>query len=193
MTSESGAGYGRRILIFRFCRFPAAGHSWTTRKLPIPKAPTIVRDGHGRRTGARSCNQRWTALDSLTATVEIQASVLKRKQGVARDYTTFRGLHPDAQAGDAAGSGAGPRSGTRMFDMASDGKNFSLYIPPKNMAITGLNAVGKKSANQMENLRPGFFFDAMVVRGLEPERPVWRGGGLGNKGGRSQETPVYRS
>jgi hypothetical protein len=62
-----------------------------------------------------------------------------------------------------------PVLGTRMFDMASDGTNFSLFIPAKNMAIKGLDKVSKKSANQMENLRPRFFLDAMVVRGLEPD------------------------
>jgi outer membrane lipoprotein-sorting protein len=37
------------------------------------------------------------------------------------------------------------------------------------MAVRGLIAVKKKSANPLENLRPGFFLDAMVVRGLEPD------------------------
>jgi outer membrane lipoprotein-sorting protein len=53
--------------------------------------------------------------------------------------------------------------------MASDGKNFTLFIPSKNMAVKGSNALEKKSANQLENLRPGFFLDALVVRGLEPD------------------------
>jgi hypothetical protein len=47
-------------------------------------------DGHGRCLVAQ-LNQRWAALESLNATVEIQASVLKSKEGVAKDYTTFRG------------------------------------------------------------------------------------------------------
>jgi outer membrane lipoprotein-sorting protein len=62
-----------------------------------------------------------------------------------------------------------PVLGTRMFDMASDGKNFTLYIPSKNKAIKGSNSLNKKSANRLENMRPGFFFDAMIVRGLEPD------------------------
>jgi outer membrane lipoprotein-sorting protein len=37
------------------------------------------------------------------------------------------------------------------------------------MAVKGLNAVKKKSANRLENLRPGLFLDAIVVRGLEPD------------------------
>ena len=65
---------------------------------------------------------------------------------------------------------AGTLLGVKMFDMASDGKTFTLLIPPKNKAIQGSNAVGKKkSENQFENLRPQFFFDSMIVRGLDPD------------------------
>jgi hypothetical protein len=32
-------------------------------------------------------NQRWTALDTMTAKVEMLTSVLKTKEGLAKDYT----------------------------------------------------------------------------------------------------------
>jgi hypothetical protein len=35
--------------------------------------------------------------------------------------------------------------------------------------MRGSNSLKRKSANALENMRPGFFFDAMVVRGLEPD------------------------
>jgi hypothetical protein len=50
----------------------------TTRKLPIPKAPLVTQTVAPEELVAR-LNQRWAALDSLTATVEIQASVLKSR------------------------------------------------------------------------------------------------------------------
>ena len=59
--------------------------------------------------------------------------------------------------------------GTRAFDMVSDGKNFTLWIPQFNVAYKGANTVKKKSANPLENLRPGFFLDALVVRGLDKD------------------------
>jgi hypothetical protein len=61
-----------------------------------------------------------------------------------------------------------PVIGTRAFDMVSDGKDFTLWIPSKNVVFHGSKFLKKKSANQLENLRPGFFLDALVVRGLEP-------------------------
>jgi outer membrane lipoprotein-sorting protein len=141
---------------------------WTTRKLPVPTAPAVVQTVTPDELVAR-VNQRWTALDSLNVTVEIQPSILKSKQGIAKDITSFRGHILMRKPEMLRVLGQVPYVGMRMFDMASDGKNFSLFIPSKNMAIKGRDTVGKKSANQMENLRPGFFLDAMVVRGLKPD------------------------
>jgi outer membrane lipoprotein-sorting protein len=57
----------------------------------------------------------------------------------------------------------------KIFDMASDGNRFTLVMPTKNSVIEGPNDVHEKSANPLENLRPDFFLDAIVVRGLEPD------------------------
>ena len=140
----------------------------TTRRLPVPKAPLVVKTAAPDELVAR-LNQRWEALQSLNATVDIQASVLKRKEGMAKDYTTVRGIILMRKPEMLRVYGRVPVIGTRAFDMASDGKNFTLYIPSKNKAIMGSNSLEKKSRNQLENMRPGFFFDAMVVRGLEPD------------------------
>ena len=56
----------------------------------------------------------------------------------------------------------------KAFDMASDGKDVVVSIPPQKKFIKGSNSLKKKSANAIENLRPQFFLDALVVRGLEP-------------------------
>jgi hypothetical protein len=141
---------------------------WTTRKLPIPKVPSIIQTVTPDDLVAR-LNQRWAALDSLNATVEIQTSELKSKEGVAKDYTTIRGHILMRKPEMLRVFGQVPVLGTRMFDMASDGKDFTLFIPSKSMAVKGPNKQRKKSANRLENLRPGFFLDAMVVRGLEPD------------------------
>jgi hypothetical protein len=143
-----------------------SGCLFTTRKLPVPKAPSIKQTVTPEELVAR-LNQRWAALDTLTATVEIQASVLKSKEGVAKDYTTLRG-HILMRKPEMLRV-VGQYLGMRMFDMASDGKSFTLSIPPKGKAFRGSNSLKKKSVNALENMRPGFFFDAMVVRGLEPD------------------------
>jgi outer membrane lipoprotein-sorting protein len=140
----------------------------TTRKLPVPKAPAIIQTVAPEDLVSR-LNQRWDAMETLNASVEIQASVMKTKEGLARDYTTIRGIILVRKPGMLRVYGRVPVIGTRAFDMVSDGTNFTLYIPSKNKAIKGSNSLKKKSLNQMENMRPGFFFDAMVVRGLEKD------------------------
>jgi outer membrane lipoprotein-sorting protein len=143
-----------------------SGCLFSTRKLPIPRPPVVTQTVTADEL-VNQLNQRWAALESLNATVEIQASVLKTKEGVAKDFTTFRGIILMRKPEMLRVLGRVPVLGTPMFDMASDGKTFTLKIPSKNKAIRGANALKKKSANQVENLRPGFFFDAMVVRGLD--------------------------
>jgi hypothetical protein len=145
-----------------------SGCVWTTRKLPVPKAPSIVQTVMPDQLVER-LNQRWKALDSLNASVEIQASVLKSKEGVAKDYTSIRGIILMLKPEMLLVYGRVPVLGTRLFEMVSDGKDFTLWIPSKNMAFKGANTVNKKAANPLENLRPGFFLDALVVQGLEPD------------------------
>jgi outer membrane lipoprotein-sorting protein len=145
-----------------------SGCLFSTRRLPVPKAPLVTQTVSADALVSR-LNDRWTALESLTAKVEIQASVLKSKEGTATDYTTINGRIVMRKPGQLRVVGLAPLLDTRIFDMASDGKTFTLSIPLKNKAFRGSNALKKKSANQFENLRPSVFFDAMMVRGLEPE------------------------
>jgi outer membrane lipoprotein-sorting protein len=114
-------------------------------------------------------NQRWAAIETLTATVDMQASVLKTKEGVAKDSPTFPGNILLRKPEMLRVLGKVPVLHTRAFDMVSDGKDFMLWIPSKNKAYKGSNSLKKKSDNQLENLRPGFFLDALVVRGLAPD------------------------
>ena len=138
----------------------------TTRKLPVPKAPSIIQTATPEELVAR-LNRRWEALNTLTATVEIRASVIRTKEGVAKDYPTLRGWI--LMRKPAMLRVVGQDLGVRVFDMASDGKEFTLSIPLQKKTIRGSNSLKKKSVNALENIRPGFFFDAMVVRGLEPD------------------------
>jgi outer membrane lipoprotein-sorting protein len=145
-----------------------SGCMFTTRKLPVPRTPAMVQTVTPEDLVAQ-LNRHWAELESLNATVDIQASALKAKEGIAKDYTSFRGIILMRKPEMLRVYGRVPVIGTRMFDMVSDGKNFTLYIPSKSKAVKGSNSLKKKSLSQVENLRPGFFFDAMVVRGMEPD------------------------
>jgi hypothetical protein len=136
------------------------------RHLPVPKDPERVQTATPEEL-VEQVNKRWDDFSNLTATVEIKATLVKAQLGLATDYPSVRGYiimqKPDSLRV------AGQLLGVHVFDMASDGKTFTLLIPPKSKAIEGPNTLTKKSENQFENLRPGFFFDSMMVRALDPD------------------------
>lgn len=138
----------------------------TTRHLPVPKAPPLVQTVTPQQLVAQ-LNDHWVALQNLTATVEIQATELKSSEGVEKDFPSARGYIVISKPQMLRV--AGTYFGVTIFDMASSGSQFTLVIPPKSMAIEGSNTVTEKVANPLENLRPDFFFDAIVVRGLEAD------------------------
>ena len=138
----------------------------TKRHLPVPKAPAIVQTATPEEL-VKQLNQRWNAVDTLTATVEIYATETKSSEGLEKDFPSCRGyiLMRKPKMLRVLGT----YFGVKIFDMASDGDHFTLVIPSKSMAIQGLGTVTEKSANPLENLRPDFFLDAIAVRGLDPD------------------------
>jgi len=138
----------------------------TIRKLPVPRPPTEIQTVTPGVLVAQ-LNQRWEAVNTLTATVEIQASEFKIKEGTAKDLPTSHGHIWIQKPGMLRVYGT--YLGMKAFDMASDGKSFMLSSPLQKKFIKGSNSVKKRSANALENLRPQFFFDALAVRGLDPD------------------------
>jgi hypothetical protein len=138
----------------------------TTRRLPVPKQP-LVTQTVGPDELVEAVNKRWAAMDSLTATVEIYATELKTKEGLAKDFPSCRGYI--VMRKPRMLRVAGTYFGVKIFDMASDGDKFTLVIPPKSVAFQGSDKVHGKSPNPLYNLRPDFFFDALMVRALTPE------------------------
>jgi outer membrane lipoprotein-sorting protein len=159
---------GLAAAAWTLCLFPLSGCISIRRHLPVPKQPSMIQTVKPDDL-VREIDQRWDAMNSLYATVEIKASKLKANEGVETDYTTFPGIIMMRKPEWLRVYGRVPVIGTQMFSMASDGKNFTLYIPSKDLAYKGPNELTKKSNNSIENMRPGFFFDAIVLRGLSPE------------------------
>lgn len=137
------------------------------RHLPVPKAPAIVLTATPQEL-VNKVDQRWDALSSLTATVEIQATEFKTTEGFEKDFPSCRGFI--VMRKPRMLRVAGTYFGVKIFDMASDGDHFTLVIPEKNLAIEGADTVNEKNLESpMLNLRPDFFLDAIAVRGVNPD------------------------
>jgi outer membrane lipoprotein-sorting protein len=112
-------------------------------------------------------NKRYDAIKSVTATVYMQASVGGAHPDQVKDYTSFRAYILIRKPAMLRVLGLVPVVQTHMFDMASDGTTFKLFVPPRNKAITGPDAVTTPSVNALENMRPNLFLEAMLVRGVD--------------------------
>jgi len=142
----------------------------------MPKPPAVTQTAAAADL-VKQLNDRWNSLNTLYAKVNIQLTTTKAKDGVKVEtgYTSFPGIIMMRKPEMLRVYGQYPVFQSPLFDMASDGTTFTLYVhPPKNIAYTGPATLTHKSSNMIENLRPGFFLDALLVRGLDPDNEYMR-------------------
>jgi hypothetical protein len=139
-------------------------------------------------------NDRYTAINSLTATVDFQATTGGARQGKQTDITPFHGYILLRKPAMLRVLALLPVVRTHAFDLASDGKTFKLVIPPRSRAVVGSNTVTKPSTNGLENLRPDIFLDSVLVKSITPERLVYltSTSEIRKDGKKLVETPEYQ-
>jgi outer membrane lipoprotein-sorting protein len=143
-----------------------------TRLLERPQAPAVVLTATAPQL-IKQLDERYDVIHSMLAKVMIQASVGGAAKGKETDYTSIRGDILLRQPSMLRVLGMLPVIETRAFDMVSDGKSFTLLIPPKSLAITGTGTVTAPSSNPLMNLRPAVFFDSLLIKKVEPEDLVY--------------------
>ena len=136
-----------------------------TRKLQQPKMPSVVLSADVQQL-VSNINKQYETIQTLNATVTIQASVGGEQKGKITDYTSIRGYILLRKPEMLRVLGLLPILNTRAFDLASNGANFELLIPHDNKAIVGSNTVGKPSAKPLENMRPYVFFDSLLIHSI---------------------------
>lgn len=154
-----------------FCLPLLTGCLYHTRKLQTPKAPTVVMTATAEQLAGR-IKESYESIHSLSATVDLQASVGGARKGSVTDYTSFRGFILVRKPEMLRVLGLLPVVRTTAFDLVSDSTDFKLLIPSKNEAIEGKNTVTTKAENPLMNLRPGLFLDSMLIREIAPDDEV---------------------
>jgi len=110
-------------------------------------------------------NAQAAAIQSMQATVDIDASVGDDKNGRITDYQEIRGYVLARKPSMLRMKGLMPVVRNTAFDMVSDGQEFRLWIPPKNKFVTGANSVRSyQPQKRLENLRPQHVYDALLLR-----------------------------
>lgn len=142
-----------------------------THSVPKTRLPTIVMSTSLDQL-ALEINQRFDAIKSMNAAVEVSASTGGGLQGEVKETTSLHGYILMRKPADLRVLLLVPVVGTRAIDMVTDGTNFKLLIPPRREAMVGTNQVTHPSKNGLENLRPVVFFDSMFVQGPAKDQVI---------------------
>lgn len=100
----------------------------------------------------------------FSATVDMTPAVGSVEKNRITEYKDVRGYILFRMPDDIRIVGLYPVVRNKLFDMVSTGPDFKLYIVPKNRFVIGPNEVRQLSGNQLENLRPRAFLEALLVR-----------------------------
>jgi hypothetical protein len=112
-------------------------------------------------------------IQSLQATVDIDSSIGGAKKGHVTDYKEIRGYVLARKPAMLHMIGLLPIVRTTAFDMVSDGREFKLWIPPKNRFVIGNNDTESRNPDQpMENIRPQDIYNALLIRPIDPESEI---------------------
>ena len=109
-------------------------------------------------------NAQAAKIQSMQATVDIDASAGDPKNGRITDYKEIRGYVLARKPAMLRMKGLMPLVRNTAFDMVSDGQEFKLWIPPKNKFVVGSNnADNYQPDKRLENMRPQYIYDALLL------------------------------
>jgi len=114
-------------------------------------------------------NTQAAKLQSMQATVDINTSVGEPKKGEVRDYQEIRGYVLARKPAMLRMKGLFPLVRNTAFDMVSDGREFKVWIPPKNKFVIGANDSEPQPDKRLENIRPQHIYDALLMHEIAPD------------------------
>lgn len=118
-------------------------------------------------------NTQATRIKSMQATVDLDASAGDTKTGTITDYKEIRGYVLARKPDMLRMKGLMPVVRNIAFDMVSDGNEFKLWIPPKNKFVIGPdNETTFQPDKRMENMRPQYIYDALLLPQIGPDCPA---------------------
>jgi outer membrane lipoprotein-sorting protein len=117
-------------------------------------------------------NQLARSITSINAGVAIQLTAGSSYAGVIKQYHQVNGFILAQKPAFVRVIGQLPVIGTNIFDMVSDGKTFSIYVPSKNQFLTGPANLERPSEKPVENLRPQHLTEAIFWQAIPQADPV---------------------
>src|SRR4029077_20441232 len=146
------------------------GHIKTITKLP-PQAKPVVRDAT-RDELLEKYNEIARVVKSVNAAVELKPTAGSRYSGIIEEYHEVKAFLLAQRPAQIRVIGQAPVLGKTIFDMASDGETFRVWIPSKNKFLVGSVSAERISEKPIENLRPHHLLDALLWPEIRKEEAV---------------------
>ena len=159
-----------RAIFVLLAVLPLSGCLFHSRKVQQRQVSTVPLKSGTQQELIDFLNSQAAKIKSMQATVDIDTSVGGAQRGKVTDYKEIRGYILARKPDMLRMIGLMPIVRNRAFDMVSDGKEFKLWIPPKNKFVIGRNDVQTPNARQaLENIRPQAIYDALLLPEIKPD------------------------
>jgi outer membrane lipoprotein-sorting protein len=151
------------LLFLTAATFPLSGCLFRTRTLERQFSDRPLKTATQQEL-IEYVNTQAAKIQSMQATVDIDASAEDLKNGRITDYKEIRGYVLARKPSMLRMKGLLPVVRNTAFDMVSDGQEFKLWIPPRNKFVVGLNnADNYRPDKRLENMRPQYIYDALLI------------------------------
>jgi outer membrane lipoprotein-sorting protein len=142
----------------------------TSTKVPAQSKP-VIRDA-SRDDLLDKYNRIASNLKSVNATVELKPTAGSKYSGLIEEYHEVKAFLLAQRPEQIRMIGQAPVINKTIFDMASDGETFRVYIPSKNKFLVGSVATERVSDKPIENLRPQHLLEALLWPEIRKEEAV---------------------
>ncbi len=156
------------LLLLSAATFPLSGCLFRTRTLDRHLSDRPLKTATQQQL-IEYVNTQAAKIQSMQATVDIDASAGDVKNGRITDYKEIRGYVLARKPAMLRMKGLLPLVRNTAFDMVSDGREFKLWIPPANKFVLGSNDASLDNAGnhqpdkRLENMRPQYIYDALLL------------------------------
>src|SRR5947207_8629427 len=139
-----------------------AANNGVSRKQNVPKQERPVAKDATREELLDKYNAFASSVKSLNSTVELKTTAGSKYSGLIQEYHEVKAFLLAARPANVRMVGQAPVINKTIFDMASDGKEFHVWLPTKNKFLVGEVALERNSEKPLENLRPQHLLDALL-------------------------------
>jgi outer membrane lipoprotein-sorting protein len=161
-----------RALVLLLATLPLSGCLFHSRKVELKLSQAPLKTATQQEL-IDAINLQAARIRTLQATVDIDTSVGGANRGKVTDYKEIRGYVLARKPAMLRLIGLLPIVRNRAFDMVSDGREFKLWIPPKNRFVIGRNDIETPNPKQpLENIRPQNLYEAFLIREIDPENEI---------------------